>query len=327
MKKSIVFVLVLALLSACAPAAQPAAASELIDISLPSGYIPNVQFAPMYVGIEKGFFKDAGFNVTMDYSTETDSLALVGADKLKFAIVSGEQVLLSRAQGVPVVYTYAWYNQYPVAVASLKDAGIQSPADLKGKKIGVPILSGASYVGMEALLDAGGLKDADVQIDVVGFTQVESLTAGKADAVVVYVANEPLQLAKLGYETNLMKVSDSMSLVSNGLITSEKMIAEHPDQVKAMNAALAKSVAYTRAHPDEAYEICKKFVENLANADQEVQMNVLKTSIGMYQTEPFGQTNLEAWQNMQNVLLQMGLLTAEQDLSKAYSNDFLTQPE
>jgi NitT/TauT family transport system substrate-binding protein len=326
MKKSIIL-LVLALLSACAPAAQPTQPAQLIDIQLPSGYIPNVQFAPMYVAIEKGFFKEAGFNVTMDYSTETDSLALVGADQLKFAIVSGEQVLLSRAQGVPVVYTYAWYSQYPVAIASLKDSGIQTPADLRGKKIGVPILSGASYVGMESLLSAGGLKDADVQIDVVGFNQVETLTTGKEDAVVVYITNEPLQLAKLGYETNLMKVSDSMSLVSNGLITSEKMIKEHPEQVKAMNAALARGVAYTRANPDEAYEICKKYVENLTNADQEVQMNVLKTSIGMYQTEPYGQTSPDAWENMQTVLLQMGLLTEKQDLSKAYSNDFLTQPK
>ena len=74
------------------PRPNPFKPAQLIDIQLPSGYIPNVQFAPMYVAIEKGFFKEAGFNVSMDYSTETDSLALVGADTLKFAIVSGEQV-------------------------------------------------------------------------------------------------------------------------------------------------------------------------------------------------------------------------------------------
>lgn len=317
------FLLLLMLLTACAPAATPAPTPELVDITLPTGYIPNVQFAPIYVAIDKGWFKEAGFNVTLDYSTETDSLALVGADQLKFAVVSGEQVLLARAQQLPVVYIFAWYQQYPVGIISLKDAEITKPEDLRGKKVGIPILSGASYVGMEALFSAGGLKDADVQIDTIGFNQVETLTAGTEDAVVVYNANEPVQLQSMGYDVNLMKVSDYMNLVSNGLITSESMIQNHPDQVRAMDAVMSKAVQYTQDHPEEAYEISKKYVENLANADQKVQMQVLKSSIDLYQGDEIGHTRLESWQNMQSVLLKMGLITSEQDLRKAFTNDFL----
>ena len=137
------------------------------------GYIPNIQFAPLYVAIDKGYFREAGLDVTIDYSFETDAMALVGANKLKFAMVSGEQVLLARAQQLPVVYTLAWYQQYPVGIASLKSSGINEPADLKGKRIGVPVLSGASYIGLRALLDAGGLTEKDVTIHVIGFNQVE----------------------------------------------------------------------------------------------------------------------------------------------------------
>ena len=287
------------------------------------GYIPNVQFAPIYVAIEKGWFKDAGFDLSLDYSFETDAMALVGAGKLSFAVVSGEQVLLARSQELPVVYTFAWYQQFPVGIVSLKEAGITSPQDLKGKKVGVPVLSGASYVGLQALLKAGGLKESDVQLETIGFNQLEMLTTGKEDAVVVYIANEPVQMQAMGYEINLIKVSDYQSLVSNGLITNETMLKEHPDQVQAINQALRKGMEYTISNPDEAYEISKKYVENLANADAKVQKQVLLTSIEMWKSDNLGYSEPSAWANMQNVLLGMGSIADTLKLEQAYTNEWI----
>ncbi len=295
----------------------------LREISLPVGYIPNVQFAPLYVAIEKGYFKDAGVDVKIDYSFETDALALVGAGKLEFAMVSGEQVLLGRAQQLPVVNVLAWYQKYPVGIASLKSAGITRPEDLRGKRIGTPVLSGASYVGMEALLAAGGLKDTDVQIDTIGFNQVESLVTGREDAVVVYVANEPVQLKGQGYDIDVILVSDYLTLVSNGLITSEMMLREDPELVKGVSNALLKGIKDTIADPDEAYEICKKYVENLENADEATQKAVLAESIKLWQGDRLGYSEPDAWENMQNVLLQINLLQDKLDLKKAYTNEFV----
>jgi NitT/TauT family transport system substrate-binding protein len=311
------------LIVACTPAPASPTKAATVNVSLPVGYIPNVQFAPLYVAIDKGYFSDAGINLTIDYSFETDALALVGADKLQFSMVSGEQVLLGRAQQLPVVYVLAWYQKYPVGIASLTSENILKPADLRGKKIGSPVLYGASYVGLEALLSAGGLKDSDVQIDTIGFNQVESLVTGREDAVVVYVANEPVQLRAQGYEINTMLVSENLSLVSNGLITNEKTIRENPELVQKMVGALIHGINDTIADPEAAYEISKKYVENLANADSDVQKKVLAESIQLWKADQTGVSEDQAWQNMQKVLLDMKLISEPLDISKAYTNEFI----
>lgn len=324
MKKSLLILLpIILLLSACMSAKTPDPTPVLEKVSVPVGYIPNIQFAPLYVAMENGYYRDAGLDVSIDYSFETDAMALVGADKLKFAFVSGEQVLLARAQQLPVVYTMAWYEQYPVGIAAMKSSGINKPADLKGKKIGVPVLSGASYIGLRALLDAGGLTEKDVTIDVIGFNQVEALATGQEDAVVIYVANEPVQLKAKGYDINVMKVADYLKLVSNGLITNEATIKSDPELVRRMSIATEKGIEYTAAHPDEAYEISKKYVENLAQADPAVQKAILAESIALWQTTRPGYSEPSGWENMQRVLSSMGLITAPLDLGSAYTNEFI----
>ena len=295
-------------------------------IRLPVGYIPNIQFAPLYVAIEKGFYRDAGLNVELDYNMETDSVALVGAGELQFAIVSGEQVLLGRAQGLPVTYVMAWYQKYPVGVAAFSDKGITSPADLRGRKVGIPGLYGASYIGFKALLNAGGLQENDLTLDSIGFTQVESLVDGLEDAVVIYTANEPAKLRAEGYTVDVLAVADYLALVGNGLITSEKTAAENPQLVRAMVAATLQGLTYSAQHPEEAFTISEGYVDALAGLtpdQKEVQRQVLAASIDLWQTATPGYSDPQAWQNMHDLLLQMGLLAQPLALDQAYSNAYL----
>lgn len=318
---SLLFIFVL-LLSACTPQNKETP-ETLTPIRLPVGYIPNVQFAPLYVAIEKGYFREEGLDVTVDYNMEVDNLAQIAAGKLDFAMISGEQVLLGRAKGMPVVYVMAWYQKFPVGIAAPVSENIFKPEDLKGKRIGIPGLFGASYIGAKALLSAGGLGESDVTLDAIGFNQVEGITSGREQAAVVYIANEPVQLRALGYDITVLAVSDYMELVSNGLVTSEKIVKENPELVRKMVRALVKGLDATIANPDEAYELSKKHVENLAQADASVQKAVLTSSLELWKAERLGYSNPKGWENMQEVLLSMGLLNESQDLSKAFTNEFV----
>jgi NitT/TauT family transport system substrate-binding protein len=328
MKLNSLFTLAFAmiLLAACSGStAAPPTAQELESVSLTMGYRPDVQFAPMYVMDALGFDAEQGLEVKFQHLPETEAVQLVGVGEIPFAIVSGEQVLLARAQGLPVVYVLAWWQDYPVAIAADSSLGIESPADLVGKRVGLPGLFGASYIGYEALMDAAGVPLDEVELDSIGYTQIEALSQGLVDAVVVYANNEPLQLAKLGIDVKLFRVADYVHLASNGLITSEKMIEEHPDTVRRMVAAFLAGLKATIADPDMAFQVAGDYVDGLREADQGVQREVLLTSIEFWLSDQIGYSQPAAWENMQQVLLEMGLLESPLPLGEAYSNSFLPE--
>jgi NitT/TauT family transport system substrate-binding protein len=308
-------------LTACA--SPPSGNEALTHIRLPMGYIPNIQYAPFYVAVEKGYFAEAGIEIEFDYSFETKGVELVAAGELPFAVVSGEQVLLARAQGLPVTYVAAWYQQYPVSLIAKSELGVLVPQDLKGKRIGLPGLFGANYIGLRALLDAGELNEADVTLDAIGFNQVELVAAGEQDIIVGYTANEPIQLRAQGIAVTELRVADYAQLAANGLLASEKVITENPELARAFVGAFIKGLQDTLDHPDEAFELSAGHIPNFAELDAEVQKQVLEISVEQWRAERLGYSDPQAWENMQDVLLDMGLIAEPQDLSKAFTNEFI----
>ena len=297
-------------------------APEPTHIRLPMGFVSNVQFAPWYVAVERGYFAAEGIELEFDYSWETDGVRLVGAGELPFAIASGDQVLLARAQGLPVITVVGWFQRFPVAVVALEESGIRGPSGLAGRKVGIPETFGASYIGWQALAAAVGLEDQDVQLEVIGYTQLANLTEGRVDAAVVYANNEPVQLDQMGYDFVLISVADYATLISNGLVTNETTVQKQPELVRAFARAFLRGLADTLDDPDEAFEICRKYVDGL-DENETVQRAVLEATIHYYQGEPLGWSDPAAWRKTAEVMLEAGLLSGSVEAEQAFTNDYL----
>lgn len=310
-------------LMACSSLESQDEADGVRRIRLPMGYIPNIQYAPFYVAVDKGYFAEENIEIIFDYSFETNGVALVGAGEIPFSVASGEQVLLARSQGLPVVYAFAWYDEFPISVVTAKELNVNEPADLRGKTLALPGQFGANYIGAEALLFSGGVESSEVTYASVGFNQVESFASGQSDIVVVYAANEPIVLRAQGFDFDELRVADYEQLTANGIITSEMTITNEPELIRRMMRAFAKGIAGAAADPEEAYEISMKFVENLKDQDKDVQMQVLLVSIEFWGTERIGYSDPQAWENMNDLLVRMGQITEPVDLSKAFTNDFV----
>jgi len=250
----------------------PAAAqAELVPERILLTFIPNIQFAPMYVGIEQGHFAEAGFDVTLEHLQEPEALDLVAISQAKYSIVSGEQVILARSRGRDVVYVFEWFQQYPIGIVYDEARALDDLAQLRGWTIGIPIRSGASYSGLTALLHSVNLTEADVVLQEIGFNAPEAFCLGAVDAAVIYANNEALHIRRLTQagecgavqEVAVAMVADEVDLVSNGLIVNRDTLQKDPHEAAAMVQALRLALRSTIDNPAAAYLASLQHVDTL----------------------------------------------------------------
>jgi NitT/TauT family transport system substrate-binding protein len=255
----------------------------------------------------------------------------VGGDELQFAIGSGDQVILARSQGLPIVYIMNWYRRFPVCVVALAETGIRQPADLIGRRVGTPAVYGASYIGWRALLDTVGLDETDVELVSIGYTQVAALSEEQVDAAVCYAMNEPVQMQVAGQDIAVIYVADYVNLVSNGIFTNEKTVRERPELVQGMVRAALRGLAYTIEHPDEAFELSREYVPEVATDSETEAVNraILAESIEFWRAPggELGRSSPSDWQAALDVMEAMGLITGEAEVTDMFTNRFVEEVE
>ncbi|MDE0609540.1 MAG: ABC transporter substrate-binding protein [Anaerolineaceae bacterium] len=275
--RRVLFLLLLLLLTAGNASAQGPVTTELFLT-----FIPNVQFAPVYVAIENGYFAEEGLDVRIRHGTEHDGVDLVAANQLQLGIFGGEQVLLARSQGRPVLSVYEWFQQFPAGVVATIGTDYESLgefSDLAGKKVGIHGRSGVTWTAFVALMNAAGMTEQDFELETVGFNVPELVCLGLIDAAVVYLNNEPLQIDDRisardcgdlrGYR--VFPVTPVADLVSNVIVTNETTIDAAPELVKAFVKAFDRGLQVAIANPAAAMLASSPYVEGLlAPGDGEV---------------------------------------------------------
>ncbi|MFN2109214.1 MAG: ABC transporter substrate-binding protein, partial [Anaerolineae bacterium] len=198
----------------------------------------------------------------------------------------------------------------------------RSPEDLRGLSIGIPETFGASYIGLRALLKAGGLNEADIDLQAIGYTQLAALTAGTVDAVVVYANNEPAVLAQQGVAFNSLYVADYAHIVSAVIVSNDTMVKEQPETVQAFVDAFLKGLQDVLDDPDAAFDISKKYIEGLEE-NAPAQRAVLDTSIEYWRASDLGRFDVESWQQAQTVMAEIGLIEQTMPVESLFTNAFV----
>ena len=316
-----ILLLLLAMLLFTAPAGL-AGAQDLMEVELFLTYIPNVQFAPVYVALEQGYFAEAGLDVSIRHGAEHDGVDLVAANKLQLGIFGGEQVLLARAQGRPVVSVYEWFQRFPAGVvAAGPGRGIESLADLAGKRVGIHGRSGVTWSAFLALINSAGLTEDDFVLETVGFNVPELLCLGHIDAAVAYLNNEPLQLqnrmmaADCGDVnwTRVFPVTEVADLVSNSVVSNEMTIERQPQLVEAFVTAFDRGVLEVIANPAAAMLISAEYVEGLVSPESLPYLQVWSAALAELLAED---ADAGVWAANRTERMTLGKPTGQADLTQ-----------
>lgn len=301
--------------------ANGAARLEPVRIALP--YQANVQFAPLYLAEDRGYYREEGLDVQFEYGDESQQVRLVAVGKREAMIAGGDQVILARSAGLPVTYVMTWFQRFPVAVFSLNPE-LRSPADLVGHTVGLPAPGGTSMLGWQALLLASGIQPEEVTTTVVGFTQREAVLQGQVDAAVGYANNEPLQIEADGHEATVIEVADTVNLVSNGLVVGAALAGERPEMVQALVTATLRGIAATLAEPEAAFEAVLRRVPEAGDpAARVVQRGVLEASLRFWEAPRLGAIDRLAWEESQKAMLQLGLIASTTPLDSLIDPRFV----
>jgi NitT/TauT family transport system substrate-binding protein len=301
-----------------------AAAAEKVSLRLK--WLAQAQFAGFYVAKAKGFYEQAGLDMTINPGGPNLNVeTLVGSGNDTFGLAGGtEVVLLARERKVPVIGIGVTVQTTPFAYVTYKDSGIKTVKDFKGKKVAT-WFTGTQYT-LYSILAHEGVAQSDVTI----VPQPGSMTPfidKQFDVAAVTYYNElnTLKTQGLGDKLVLIKPDDyGVTVQQDTILTSEKVRNEKPAQVQAFLNATAKGWKYALQNKTEAIDIIMAAGPSLNRRHQELMLDEFEKLMKAGKGSSMGilAMDMPGISKVHDMLVEYKALKAPADLNTAYDTSF-----
>lgn len=305
---------------AAAPLRKAAAAQDSASVTLALDWYPNANHAGIYLAQARNLFAQAGITPRIYTPADpTTVLQTVGAGRDDFGVSYQSEVLLARAQGVPVVSVAAVVQVPLLVMMTLTERAITRPADLRGKSIGASGVASDEAL-LSTILGADGVALDEVEIVNVGYDLLPAIASGRVDAVTgVYWNHETLIAAREGYDVSLIRFEDwgvppFYELV---LVASEETVAQRPEVVGAFVAAMGAGYEAAAADPAAALAALEAASPDL---DIEIESEAVPLSAPTWLDAggQFGIQTAERWDAFGEWMAASELIPADLDIAAAW---------
>ncbi len=294
------------LLALIAMVAIPAMASAAPGkpITLQLYWKHQFQFAGYYAAIERGFYRDAGFDVTVREPQEgIDPIDMVLSGGADYGVGASE-LALRRGRGQPIVVVATILQHSPLVLITLGSG--TSLQELVGKKVMLMPYETEliAYLQFEGLpLD---------RLEVIPHTyDVKDLLSHKVDAMSGYSTDEIYRLKQSGKVYSVFSPrSSGIDFYGDTLFTTDKRAAAHPEEVAAFRDASLRGWQYAMDHPGEVTDLIVARYSQRKNRDELLFEAEEMRRLMQPQLIEIGHMNPGRWQHIADIYAQRGMLSA-----------------
>jgi NitT/TauT family transport system substrate-binding protein len=283
-------------------------------IRLQLNWVPEPEFGGIYQAQEDGTFAKHGLDVDITPGgAGVPTWQLVGTGKVDFAVASADEVLIARQQQADVVAIFATYQTCPQGIMVHASRGLKDLAGLFQAGGTLAVEPGLPYVNfLKKKYGDGKLNFVAYDGGPANFLHDPNFSQQ------CFVTSEPIAAKKAGSDPQVFLISDAgYNPYTTVIITRGDYIKAHPDQIKAMAAALREGWAAYLADPSKADAAMGKL-----NADMDAETFAAaaaaqKPLIETAETRAngLGTMTLERWETLALQLKDLGVITAAEPAS------------
>ena len=330
MSKKLLLLLLMSILviTGCSQSSESGDFEALKKVTLVLDWVPNTNHTGFYSAIAMGYYQDVGLEVDIIQPTHGGSADLVAAGQGEFGISYQEQVTYARTavDPLPVVAIAAVIQHNTSGFASPAEKDIQHPRDFEGKTYG-GWGSPVEEAMIQALMSQDGGDFQQVEFVNIGTSDFFDAVENHVDFTWIYYGWDGVAAELFDYALNFILLQDyveALNFYTPVVITSEDLIAEDPDLVRAFLEATTKGYQFAIESPGAAAE---HLMETVPELDREMVVASQRYLAAQYQADAprWGEMKNDIWQNYARWMYEQGLLMQELDTVSAYTNDFLPE--
>lgn len=285
---------------------------------------------PLMVAIDKGFFKDAGVDVTLrSITSSSDRIAAVASGSAAFSNLGRIAVIADMARGDTSFWYFANIDDSPGNEGCWARPGFTSWAQLKGHKVAA---NTSAQITMDGLLQNAGMTEKDVRfVNLPPDEMAPAIAKGDVDAACVW---QPLlaglktaapggKLLGLDSDTPIGQKFHTMAS-PDIVIIARSFVTQHPDAAKGLAAAMFKGADYANTNPEDT----AKTVAHYFRKSPEEVLAAMKTFkyFGSAGWPEHMQVQTEQMQYLAHILSESGKIPTEPDVSKWENTSFVPKP-
>ena len=256
-------------------------------VTLMLDWFVNPDHGPLIVAQQQGLFKAQGLDVEITEPADPSTPPkLVAAGKYDLAVTYQPQLIRDVVEELPLTRVSTLVATPLNTVMVLKDSGINTLADLKGKTIGYPFDGGLVNATIGTMLKKNGITIDDVKLVNVGWSLSASLASGKVDAIYGAYRNFELhQLNMEGFEGKGFYLEEEGVPPYDELVVVANSNKLDKEMVRKFNRAIELATQYTVNHPDEAWALFKSYGDG-KTLDTELNRRAWKDTLTRFALRP-----------------------------------------